>query len=115
MLFGLLFGDESTDTRLPRTQRELLTLTVPRLKSEPLHFLKAATKLHATGTWQGPEAAEQDLRVDNLVLEIEYGEAEDEAIGHGVVTALKLINHLEINEELLYGRLEKVERSTLVS
>ena len=29
MLYGLLFGDETTNTHLRRTQRELLTLTVP--------------------------------------------------------------------------------------
>jgi hypothetical protein len=32
-----------------------------------------------------------------------------------VVTALRLINNLEINEEILYGRMEKIEQSTLVS
>ena len=35
--------------------------------------------------------------------------------GDGVVTALKLINNLEINEEILYGRMENIEQSTLVS
>ena len=35
--------------------------------------------------------------------------------GHGVVLALGLINNLEINEEVLYGRMENVEQSTLVS
>ncbi len=92
MLFGLLFGDESTNTSLPRTQRKLLTLTVPRMKSDVLDFMKATTELRATGTWQDPQAADHDLRADNVVLEIEYGEIEEEAIGQGVITALKLIN-----------------------
>ncbi|MDQ2692406.1 MAG: hypothetical protein M3Y68_10270, partial [Chloroflexota bacterium] len=115
MLFGFLFGDESTNTHLNRTQRELLTLTVPRLKSEALDFMKATTELSAMGTWQDPKGAANDMRADNVVLEIEYGEIEGERIGDGVVTALKLINNLEINEEILYGRMENIEQSTLVS
>lgn len=115
MLFGFLFGDESTNTRFHRTQRELLTLTVPRMKSEALDFMKATTELSAQGTWQDPKGVANDMRADNVVLEIEYGELEGERMGDGVVTALKLINNLEINEEILYGRMENIEQSTLVS
>jgi hypothetical protein len=115
MLFGFLFGDESTNTRFHRIQRELLTLTVPRMKSDALDFMKATTELSAQGTWQDPKGAANDMRADNVVLEIEYGELEGERIGDGVVTALKLINNLEINEEILYGRMENIEQSTLVS
>lgn len=115
MLFGLLFGDESSGTHLHRKQRKLLTLTVPRLKADVLDFMKATTELSATGTWHDPAGGDSDLRTDNVVMEIEFGEVEREAIGLGVITALKLINNLEINEEILYGRMEKVEQSTLVS
>ena len=115
MLFGMLFGDENTNTHFQRTQRELLTLTVPRLKADALDFMKATTELSAAGTWQDPRGAASDLRADNVMLEIEYGEIDGERIGDGVVTALKLINHLEINEEILYGRMENIEQSTLVS
>jgi hypothetical protein len=51
----------------------------------------------------------------NTVFEIEYGEIEGDRISDGIITALELINHLEINEEILYGRVEKIERSTLIS
>ena len=115
MLFGLLFGDENTNTELHRTQRKLLTLTVPRMKSDVLDFMKATTELSATGTWQDPTGSDSDLRTDNVVMEIEFGEIEGETIGQGVIAALKLINNLEINEEILYGRMENVEQSTLVS
>ena len=114
MLFGFLFGDESTNTHFKRAQRKLLTLTIPRLKSDMLDFLKATTKLSAQGTWQDPKGATNDLRADNVVLEIEYGEIEDGRIGDGVLTALRLINNLEINEGILYGRMENIEQSTLV-
>ncbi|HSK65449.1 MAG TPA: hypothetical protein VK888_00860, partial [Anaerolineales bacterium] len=115
MLFGMLFGDESTNTRFQRTHRELLSLTIPLLKADALDFRKARIELSAQGTWQDPQGEAKDMRADNVVLEIEYGEIEGEQIGEGIVTALRLINNLEINEEILYGRIEKIEQSTLVS
>lgn len=115
MLYGLLFGDESTKTKFHRVQRELLTLTVPRTKVESLDFMKATTELSAAGTWQDPKGAANDMRADNVILEIEFGEIEGELIGDGVVTALALINNLEINEEILYGRMENIEQSTLIT
>jgi hypothetical protein len=114
MLFALLYGDES-NTQVPRTQRELLTLTIPRAKAETLDFMKSRTELHATGTWQESNSSATERQVENVVLEIEYGETEKEKIGDGIITALTLINNLEINEKILYGRMEKVEQSTLVS
>lgn len=115
MLYGLLFGDEATGTRFKRTQRELLTLTVPRLKAESLDFMKATTELSALGTWQDPRGAANDMQADNVVLEVEYGEIDGELIGDGIVLSLSLINNLEINEEILYGRMENVEQSTLIT
>lgn len=115
MLFGLLFGDESTGTRLDRRQRELLTLVVPRAKSDALDFMRATTELSALGTWHDPKGAAHDERADNIVMQVEYGEVEGELVGHGVVLALGLINNLEINEEVLYGRMENIEQSTLVT
>ena len=115
VLYGLLFGDENTNTSFIRIQKELLTLTVPRMKSDSLDFMKATTELSAAGTWQDPKGAANDMRADNVVLEIEYGEIEGEVIGDGVILALSLINTLEINEEILYGRMENIEQSTLIT
>lgn len=115
MLYGLLFGDESTKTKFHRVQRELLTLTVPRMKAEALDFMKATTELSAAGTWQDPKGAANDMKADNVILEIEFGEIEGELIGDGVVAALSLINNLEINEAILYGRMENIEQSTLIT
>jgi len=36
-------------------------------------------------------------------------------IGDGIKTALALINNLEINEQVLYARMENIEQSTLIS
>jgi hypothetical protein len=115
MLFGLLFGDASLGVEFERTHRELLTLTVPRMKSEALNFMKATTEHSALGTWQDPKGAANDMRADNIIMEIEYGEVNDELIGNGIVATLKIINNLEINEEILYGRMSEIEQSTLAS
>ena len=113
-LFALLFGDEATNTKFRRVQQELLTMTLPRSKAGALDFMKATTELNALGTWQDPQSVSNDSRADNVILEVEYGEIESENIGHGIVRTLALINHLEINEQILYARMENVEQSTLI-
>ena len=114
VLFGLLFGDESTQTRFERIQRELLTFTLPRFKADALDFMKASTELTAAGTWQDPDSVSNDARADNVILEVEYGEVRGELIGHGIVRCLSLINNLEVNEQILYARMMDVEQSTLI-
>lgn len=114
LLFAMLFGDESTNTRFERVQRELLTVTLPLNKTAALNFMKATTELGAHGTWQDPESVSNDERADNTLVIVEYGEIAGEWIGHGIVTALALINNLEVNEQVLYARMENVEESTLI-
>ena len=46
---------------------------------------------------------------------MEYGEVATEAVGRGIKLALRLINDLEINEQILYARMEDVEESSLES
>ena len=115
MLFGLLFGDESTNTHFKRKEREMLTLVIPRHKAECLDFMKATTELNALGTWQDPESISNDMQAENTILEVEFGEIEGEFIGKGVILALSLINNLEVNEQILYGRMINIEQSTLIS
>ncbi|HLD93126.1 MAG TPA: hypothetical protein VI703_02865 [Anaerolineales bacterium] len=114
MLFALLFGDASTNTELDRSQQELLTLTLPRFKAEALDFMKATTELSALGTWQDPDSVSNDMRADNVIFEVEYGEIEGELVGNGVVRCLSLINNLEVNEQILYARMINLEQSTLI-
>lgn len=114
MLFALLSGDETTNTSFNRVQQELLTMTLPRFKADSLDFMKARTELSAWGTWQDPENVSNDMRADNVILEIEFGEAASENIGNGIIRTLALVNYLEINEQILYARMENVEQSTLV-
>jgi hypothetical protein len=114
ILFGLLFGDESTNTRFDRTEQEMLTLTLPRHKADALGFMKATTELSAFGTWQDPESVSNDVRADNIMLEVEYGEIDGELIGAGIVRTLSLINNLEVNEQILYARMVNIEQSTLI-
>lgn len=114
MLFGLLFGDPSSGTRLDRVQQELLTLALPRAKAGALDFMRASTELAAAGTWQDPESVSNDERADNVLLEVQFGETTDELVGRGIVAALSLINNLEVNEQILYARMINVEETTLI-
>ena len=113
-LFALLFGDESTDTRLDRIQQELLTLALPRFKAHALDFMRASTELAAAGTWQDPDNVSSDERAENVLLEVQFGEIEGERVGAGIVTALSLINNLEVNEQVLYARMINIEETTLI-
>jgi len=115
ILFALLFGDDSTDTRLDRVQQELLTLALPRSKATALDFMRASTELAAAGTWQDPESVSNDERADNVLLEVQFGETAEEIVGSAIVAALSVINNLEINEQVLYARMINVEESTLIS
>jgi hypothetical protein len=115
ILFCLLFGDAEVNTDFERDHRELLSLTVPRMKTEALNFMKATTEIDALGTWQDPKGTASDSRADYILMEIEYGEVKGEHIGEGIVSALKIINNLEINEKILYARMSEIEQSTLVS
>lgn len=114
MLFGLLFGDQDTQVDFNRKQRELLTFTLPRFKASAIDFMQAATEMAAAGTWQDPESVSNDARADNVMLEVEFGEIEEELIGDGIVRCLSLINNLEINEQILYARMLNVEQTTLI-
>lgn len=113
-LFALLFGDETSNTRLDRIQHELLTLAVPRPKAAALDFMRASTELAAAGTWQDPDNVSNDERADNVLLEVQFGETADEVVGRGIVVALSLINNLEINEQVLYARMINIEETTLI-
>lgn len=115
MLFALLFGDDTTGTRFERVQRELLTLTLPRSKAGAFDFIPAATELSGAGMWRDPSGVSNDVRADNVIVEVEFGEVAGEHVGHGIVRCLSLINNLEINEQILYARMINVEESTLIA
>jgi len=114
VLYGLLFGDETTQTQFDRVQRELLTLTLPRAKAAAFDFIPAATELSGAGMWRDPDGVSNDVKADNVIVEVEFGEVAGELIGHGVVRCLSLINNLEVNEQVLYARMINVEESTLI-
>ena len=86
----------------------------PRAKAGALDFMRASTELAAEGTWQDPDSVSNDEHAANIVLEVQFGETADELVGHGITTALSLINNLEINEQVLYARMINVEESTLI-
>ncbi|MDG9728406.1 MULTISPECIES: hypothetical protein [unclassified Streptomyces] len=114
LLHALLFDDEEAGVCLDRVERELLTLTLPRHKAHVIAFvLRAATEIGAAGTWRDPGGMANDARAPNTVLQVEYGEVAEELVGNGITACLRLINNLEVNEVVLYARMENVEESTL--
>ncbi len=114
ILFGCLFGDASARTDLVRVQTELLTFVLPRFKAGALDFMRASTELAAAGTWQDPDSVSSDERADNVVLEVQFGETAGELVGNAIICALRLINNLEVNEQVLYARMINVEETTLI-
>ncbi len=114
ILFALLFGDESISVNFDRVEQELLTLTLPRFKAQAIDFMKATTEIGGLGSWQDPDSVSNDNCVENVLLQVEYGEINRELIGDGIVTTLSLINNLEVNEQILYARMINVEQSTLI-
>ena len=115
MLYASLYGDTSINVNLTRGQEELLTMMLPQDKSEKLSFLKAVTQVNALGTWKDPEGVSNDDQTNNIGLQVEFGDNEKGTIGLAVFVALNLINLLQVNEQILYARMEKVERSSLQS
>lgn len=113
LLYALLFGAAHNQVNLPRVQRELLSITVPHNKRYVLDFMMAVTELSAVGSWNDPDGDANDERARNVVMEIEYGEAESEMIGAAISTCLNIINDLEINEVILYHRTSNIENSSL--
>lgn len=75
--------------------------------------MQAATEIGAEGTWRDPEQRAHDDRAANTLIQVEYGEIQGELVGNAIVATLKLINDLEVNEQVLYARMGNVEESTL--
>jgi len=114
MLFGMLYGDETTNTDLKRIQEVMLSITLARHKAIALDLMKASTEMSAFGTWQDPESVSNDVHADDVVVEVEFGDVEGELVATGILRALSLINNLEVNEEILYARMIEIEKSTLI-
>lgn len=114
LLHALLFGTPEDGVRLDRVHRELLTLTLPGAKAEVFGFLReAAAEAGAHSAWVDPDGGAHHDRAVNVLMQIEYGEVAEELVGNGIVAALRLINKLEVNEVILYARMEDVEQSPL--
>ena len=115
MLYALLYGDsDSMGVALDRTSRELMTLVLPRHKAHSVTFMLIADSEHdAVGSWKDPQHVADDSDAPNVTVEVEFGEVESKAVTLGVKTAIGILNLLEINEQLVYGRFTKVDDSTL--
>lgn len=115
LLYAALYGDSNINVNFTRGQEELLTMIVPRAKSDTLSFLKAVTEVNASGTWKDPEGVSNDDHADNIGLQVEFGDDHHGTIGTVILVALNLINLLQVNEQILYARMEKIAKSSLQS
>lgn len=113
MLYAALYGDKSLNVNLTRNQEEMITMVLPEFKSDVLSFLKAVSETRVAGTWKDPEGVSTDDHTSNIGLQVEFTDNTDGRIGEAIFTALHLINFLQVNEQILYARMEKVERSSL--
>lgn len=113
MLYVALYGDEKMNVNLTSGQEELLTMILPLSKSDSLFFLKAVTETDAFGTWQDAEGVSSDDHTNNIGLQVEFNDNREGTIGMTVFVALNLINLLHVNEQILYARMEKIQRSSL--
>jgi len=113
ILYALLYGTKEERVDLKRVEHELLTIVLPRPKSYCMGFLRTVTEISSLGNWRDPEGHCSDEQSINSILEIQYGEVASEKIGDGIISTLRLINELEINEKVLYARMRNVEQSSL--
>ncbi|MCG8461752.1 MAG: hypothetical protein MI919_36180 [Holophagales bacterium] len=115
LLYALLFCDEGQGLQLARMRRDFLTVTLPASKADSLErFLLAVTETRAAGTWLDPEGVSDDVGAANKILQVEYGDTADGLVSDALISVLRMINDLEVNEEILYARIERLDRSTLV-
>ncbi|MBM7783986.1 hypothetical protein [Tenggerimyces flavus] len=84
-----------------------------RLLGAIAFLMQAATEIGAEGTWRDPDQRAHDDHAANTLIQVEYGETQGERVGNAIVATLRLINDLEVNEQVLYARMENVEESTL--
>ena len=115
LFYALLYCDERQGVRLTRARRDFLTVTLPSAKANSLErFMLAVTESRVAGTWLDPEGVSDDIGAINKILQVEFGDSADELVSKALIAVLRLINNLEVNEEILYARIERLERSTLV-
>ena len=113
ILYALLYGGKDENVDFKRVEHELLTIVLPRSKAHIFGFLRTVTELSSIGNWRDPHGSCDDESATNSILEIQYGEVESERIGDGIISTLRLINELEVNEKVLYARMRNVEQSSL--
>lgn len=115
LFYALLFCDAQQGVPLERTRRDFMTVTVPSHKAQSLErFMLAVTEVQGAGTWLDPDGVSDDIGATNKILQVEFGDTRDSLVSDGLIAALGMINDLEVNEEILYARIEQLERSTLV-
>ena len=115
ILYALLFCNRRQNVKIIRAHRDFLTVTLAADKAPCLeNFLLAVTEIPARGIWHDPEGVSDDEGVNNTVMQVEFGDDQNGKVSDMIMSALQLLNNLEINEEILYCRIENAQKSSLV-
>ena len=115
LFYALLFCEAAQGVHLTRARRDFLTVTLPSKKADSLkRFMLAVTETSAAGTWLDPDGVSDDIDARNTVLQVEFGDTPDTMVCDALIAVLRMINNLEVNEEILYARIEQLEKSTLI-
>ena len=108
---NILLFDVEFQRACEATDRELLTIIVPRLKAHHFDFLLGKTEWKVRGKWKRPE---DDFDIGkNVQLDIEFKDSAEESIGKRVIELLRAYNTKVIGEEVLYARTIPIEEGTL--
>lgn len=109
-LYHLLFDNKLNTLE---SNKEILTITVDQRKAKTFDFLLASTKWNTVGVWNDPAGISDDERSSNTTIEVEYKDTSDEKVGKAILQSVNAINELEVNEQILYARTQKIESSSL--
>jgi len=97
----------------PVKDKEIMTITVLQTKNDFFKFLKAHTRWGVVGTWVSEESGNKFMDEKNSVVQIEFLDTPNEAVGKRLLELFNKYNKDYVKEESLYVRTEPVEESSL--
>lgn len=98
--------DKSFRKKCDATDRELLTIVLPKEKAHHFDFLKAYTTWKVTGLWE----KQKEL---NVQIDCEFRDNKDECLGNRLMHLVWEYNKAVVKEQVLYARTSPIEEGTL--
>jgi len=101
LINDLLFKDNPE-----KTDPELLEIVIRADKAKHFEFLKGYTTWGTKGRWH-------KLDEDNVLIEVQFKDAKDEAVGETLKQAFSAYNKKVVKEDVLYFRTMPIEETSL--